>query len=61
MFRYTSACPLATPRGVMRGAFEFLDLAGDNFDVLVDKFGLDVTGSDVVEFDDMGWEGGGGI
>ncbi len=39
-FRYTSACVLETPVGVMQGSYEFVDGAGETFDVPIDAFSL---------------------
>jgi ApaG protein len=40
-FSYTSACPLATPTGTMRGTYEMLTSSGDVFDAEVDPFALE--------------------
>lgn len=39
-FRYTSACVLETPVGVMQGSYEFVDAGGETFDVPIDAFSL---------------------
>ena len=39
-FRYTSACVLETPVGVMQGHYEFVSDSGDAFDVAVAPFSL---------------------
>jgi ApaG protein len=44
-YRYTSACPLATPSGVMRGAYRMVTRDGDSFDALVPEFSLDLPGA----------------
>jgi ApaG protein len=40
-FRYTSACPLATPSGFMVGAYHCIDEDGQAFDVEIPAFSLD--------------------
>lgn len=40
-YTYTSGCPLATPSGVMLGAYEMSTDAGERFDVSVPVFSLD--------------------
>lgn len=41
-FRYTSACPLAAPSGVMMGAYSMVRLPeGEIFDIAVPAFALD--------------------
>lgn len=41
-FRYTSACPLAAPSGVMVGAYSMVRIDdGETFDVAVPAFSLD--------------------
>jgi len=40
-FEYTSGTPLATPSGMMMGAYEMETQAGDFFDVAVPAFSLD--------------------
>lgn len=37
-FKYTSACPLSTPVGTMRGSYTFTNEQGENFDVEVPEF-----------------------
>ena len=39
-FRYTSGCPLTTPSGDMRGAYQMLTPAGELFDALIPAFSL---------------------
>ncbi|MGI9170449.1 MAG: Co2+/Mg2+ efflux protein ApaG [Caulobacteraceae bacterium] len=39
-FTYTSGCPLATPSGAMRGAYQMIDDAGREFDVEIPLFSL---------------------
>jgi ApaG protein len=41
-FSYTSACPLRTPVGSMRGSFHMVRPAGERFDALIDPFTLAV-------------------
>lgn len=40
-FRYTSACPLTTPSGIMSGRYEMLAGGGDVFHVTIPAFSLD--------------------
>ena len=40
-YTYTSGCPLATPSGVMLGAYEMSTDGGDRFDIDVPTFSLD--------------------
>ncbi len=40
-FRYTSACPLAAPSGVMLGAYSMQREDGEMFDITVPAFALD--------------------
>jgi len=39
-FEYTSACPLETPVGSMRGSYQMVTSAGDGFDATVAAFTL---------------------
>ena len=39
-FRYTSGCPLSTPSGMMRGAYQMITQAGEHFDAEVPAFSL---------------------
>jgi len=39
-FRYTSICPLPTPSGEMRGAYQMITEAGDVFEVEIPAFSL---------------------
>ncbi len=39
-FRYTSACPLRTPIGSMRGSYRMVDARGDEFDAEIPAFAL---------------------
>ena len=39
-FRYTSGCPLPTPTGEMRGAYQMINEAGDVFEVEIPAFSL---------------------
>ena len=39
-FRYTSGCPLPTPSGAMRGAYQMMGRAGELFDVEIPEFSL---------------------
>jgi ApaG protein len=41
-YRYTSACPLATPSGVMRGTYGMVTPQGDSFDAAIPEFSLDL-------------------
>jgi ApaG protein len=40
-YSYTSGCPLATPSGVMMGAYSMRSAEGDCFDIAVPTFSLD--------------------
>lgn len=41
-FRYTSACPLTTPSGMMQGVYDMVDMAdGASFQVTIPAFALD--------------------
>lgn len=40
-FEYTSGTPLATPSGIMVGAYEFVDEDGEQFEAAVPAFSLD--------------------
>lgn len=40
VFEYTSACPLPTPFGSMKGSFHFVGENGVPFDVRIDEFVL---------------------
>lgn len=41
-FRYTSACPLAAPSGVMVGAYSMVRVGdGESFDIAIPAFALD--------------------
>jgi ApaG protein len=39
-FRYTSGCPLTTPSGAMRGAYQMVTGAGEMFDAEIPEFSL---------------------
>ena len=39
-FEYTSWCPLATPKGVMRGTYQMVNEDGESFDVEIAPFSL---------------------
>ena len=39
-FRYTSGCPLPTPTGEMRGAYQMINEAGDVFEIEIPAFSL---------------------
>jgi ApaG protein len=41
VFEYTSGTPLATPSGIMVGAYEMETPTGEMFDVAVPAFSLD--------------------
>jgi ApaG protein len=41
-FRYASGCPLSTPSGVMKGAYEMVTEAGERFEIEVPAFSLDL-------------------
>jgi ApaG protein len=41
-FRYTSACPLSTPSGMMHGVYDMIDMRdGAHFEVNIPAFSLD--------------------
>lgn len=44
-FRYTSACPLATPVGSMHGSFQMVTDGGETFDALIQPFTLAPPGT----------------
>lgn len=44
-FRYSSACPLPTPSGVMRGSYRMATDGGEIFDVETPQFSLDLPGA----------------
>jgi ApaG protein len=44
-FRYTSGCPLPTPSGEMRGAYQMVNDAGDVFEVEIPAFSLHLPGA----------------
>lgn len=44
-FRYTSGCPLSTPSGVMRGAYQMITDDGDLFEAEVPAFSLHLPGA----------------
>ena len=44
-FRYTSGCPLTTPSGEMRGAYQMLTDAGEAFEAEVPAFSLHLPGA----------------
>jgi ApaG protein len=41
-FRYTSGCPLPTPSGAMEGSYRMASAAGEQFDITVPPFSLDL-------------------
>ena len=43
-FRYTSACPLTTPVGSMRGEYQMVRDTGETFEVMIPAFTLAVPG-----------------
>lgn len=43
-FEYTSGCRLRTPTGSMEGSYQFVNDAGQAFDVSIPRFVLDATG-----------------
>jgi ApaG protein len=44
-FRYTSGCPLTTPSGEMRGAYQMLTDKGEAFEAEVPAFSLHLPGA----------------
>ena len=41
-FRYTSGCPLGEPSGMMQGAYRMVAEDGEEFEVAVPAFSLDI-------------------
>ena len=41
-YRYSSACPLETPSGLMSGAYQMLSAEGELFEVAIPTFSLDL-------------------
>ena len=41
-YNYTSGCPLTTPSGIMAGSYRFVGENGEEFDVRVPTFSLDI-------------------
>lgn len=41
-YEYASACPLATPSGIMRGAYQMVTAGGEVFDAEIPAFSLDL-------------------
>jgi ApaG protein len=39
-FKYSSWCPLKTPMGMMRGSYQMVDEAGNQFDIEIAPFAL---------------------
>ena len=39
-FQYTSGCPLPTPSGAMRGAYQMITKSGETFDAEIPEFSL---------------------
>ena len=44
-FRYTSGCPLKTPSGAMRGAYQMVTGAGRTFEAEIPEFSLHLPGA----------------
>lgn len=44
-FRYTSGCPLPTPSGEMRGAYQMVSDGGEAFEVEIPAFSLHLPGA----------------
>jgi ApaG protein len=44
-FRYTSGCPLPTPSGEMRGAYQMASEAGEVFEIEIPAFSLHLPGA----------------
>lgn len=44
-FRYNSGCPLMTPSGMMRGAYQMLTDKGEAFDAAIPEFSLHLPGA----------------
>ena len=47
-FEYTSGCPLTTPSGFMRGVYTMVDETGEEFEVTIPAFALDLPDMNVV-------------
>jgi ApaG protein len=43
-FEYTSGTPLTTPSGIMTGRYEMVGLEGQNFEIDIPAFSLDIPG-----------------
>jgi len=43
-FSYSSGCPLATPSGLMAGAYRMVSDRGHQFDIAIPTFSLDIPG-----------------
>ena len=44
-YQYTSGCPLATPSGIMVGRYTMADAKGNQFEIDIPAFSLDVPGT----------------
>ena len=47
-YEYTSGCPLTTPSGFMRGTYTMTDEFGEEFEVVIPAFALDLPDANVV-------------
>ena len=47
-FEYTSGCPLTTPSGFMRGVYTMVDETGEEFEVTIPAFALDLPDASAV-------------
>jgi ApaG protein len=45
-FEYTSATPLATPSGIMGGTYQMVSESGENFDIEIPTFSLDMPSTE---------------
>ena len=45
-FEYTSGTPLATPSGIMGGTYQMVSESGENFDIEIPTFSLDMPSTE---------------
>jgi ApaG protein len=46
VFEYTSGTPLATPSGIMGGSYQMVSESGENFDIEIPTFSLDMPNTE---------------
>jgi ApaG protein len=46
VFEYTSGTPLATPSGIMGGTYQMVSESGENFDIEIPTFSLDMPSTE---------------